>query len=247
ILAAPGSSNSAALLLAFNLGGELLLGIVAAVAFATILAVVSGLTIVASASVAHDLYANVVTRGTAEPATEIRVARRTAVVVGVVATGGGILANGQNVAVLVTLAFAVAASTNMAPLLFSLFWRRFNTAGALWSMYGGMTTASVLVIFSPAVSGAPSAMLPDIDFAWFPLANPGLVSVPVSFLLGVLGTFLGRPEPDADRRFAEMEVRALTGARAVDDATSPVALAPAHPAPTVFTPTYGKHAAPHVR
>ena len=247
ILAAPGSSNSAALLLAFNLGGELLLGIVAAVAFATILAVVSGLTIVASASVAHDLYANVVKRGNAEPVAEIRVARRTAVVVGVVATGGGILANGQNVAVLVTLAFAVAASTNMASLLFSLFWRRFNTTGAVWSMYGGMAIASVLVIFSPAVSGTPTAMLPGVDFAWFPLANPGLVSIPASFLLGVIGTFLGRPESDADRRFAEMEVRALTGARAAAVESHPATRASTHPAPTVFTPTHGSYTTRNAR
>lgn len=249
ILAAPGTSNSAALLLAFNLGGELLLGIVAAVAFATILAVVSGLTIVSSASVAHDLYANVIKRGNAEPAQEIRVARRTALGVGVVATGGGILANGQNVAVLVTLAFAVAASTNMAPLIFTLFWRRFNTTGALWSMYGGMAVAMTLVTFSPAVSGAPTAMLPGVDFAWFPLANPGLVSIPVSFLLGVLGTVLGAREPDHHRRFAEMEVRAVTGAAMVhtSHATSDE---PTPPAPVVGNFFGGKHSLqpdPHSR
>ena len=240
ILAAPGTSNSAALLLAFNLGGELLLGIVAAVAFATIVAVVSGLTIVSSASVAHDLYANVIKRGNVEPADEVRVARRTALAIGVVATGGGILANGQNVAVLVTLAFAVAASTNMAPLIFTMFWRRFNTTGALWSMYGGMAVATTLVIFSPAVSGAPGAMLPAVDFAWFPLANPGLVSIPVSFLLGVLGTVLGTREPHADRQFAEMEVRALTGSAAVDigDTTGDE---PDPSAPIFDTSSSGKH------
>jgi cation/acetate symporter len=115
ILAAPGSSNSAAPLLAYRLGGELLLGLAAAVAFATILAVVAGLTITASASFAHDVYANVLRRGRAEPADEVRVARRTAVVVGLLAIGGGMLANGQNVAVLVTLAFAVAARTGRHP------------------------------------------------------------------------------------------------------------------------------------
>jgi cation/acetate symporter len=214
ILASPGASNSAAPLLAYRLGGELLLGIVAAVAFATILAVVAGLTIAASASFAHDVYANVIKRGVAEPAEEVRVARLTAVVVGLLAIGGGILANGQNVAVLVALAFAVAASANMAALVYSLFWKRFNTTGALYSMYGGMGAALFLVIVSPAVSGSPTSMIPGADFALFPLANPGIVSIPLSFLLGVIGTYLGPRDEDDDRRFAEMEVRALTGAGA---------------------------------
>jgi cation/acetate symporter len=229
IMSSPGASNSAAPLLAYRLGGELLLGIVAAVAFATILAVVAGLTITASASFAHDVYANVLRKGRAEPADEVRVARRTAVVVGLVAVGGGILANGQNVAVLVSLAFAVAASANMASLVFSLFWKRFNTTGALYSMYGGMGTALFLVIVSPAVSGAPTSMLPDADFVLFPLANPGIVSIPLSFLLGVVGTFIGPRDDDAERRFAEMEVRALTGAGAAGrpaSAPAPVAQPP---------------------
>jgi cation/acetate symporter len=214
ILASPGASNSAAPLLAYRLGGEVLLGLVAAVAFATILAVVAGLTITASASFAHDVYANVLRRGTAAPEQEVRVARGTAVVVGLLATGGGILANGQNVAVLVALAFAVAAAANMPSLVFSLFWKRFSTTGALYSMYGGMGIALILVILSPAVSGTPASMLPGVDFALFPLANPGIVAIPMSFLLGVIGTLVGPRDDDADARFAEMEVRALTGAGA---------------------------------
>ncbi len=211
ILSAPGSSNSAAPLLAYRLGGELLLGITAAVAFATILAVVAGLTITASASFAHDVYANVLKHGSAEPAEEVRVARRTAVVVGILAIGGGILANGQNVAVLVAIAFAVAASANMPALIYSLFWRRFNTTGALWSMYGGMAVASLLIVFSPAVSGTKTSMLPGVDFAFFPLANPGIVSIPLSFLLGAVGTYYGRRDAGDVRRYAEMEIRSLTG------------------------------------
>lgn len=211
ILSAPGSSNSAAPLLAYRLGGELLLGITAAVAFATILAVVAGLTITASASFAHDVYANVLKHGSAEPAEEVRVARRTAVVVSILAIGGGILANGQNVAVLVAIAFAVAASANMPALIYSLFWRRFNTTGALWSMYGGMAVASLLIVFSPAVSGTKTSMLPGVDFALFPLANPGIVSIPLSFLLGAVGTYYGRRDAGDVRRYAEMEIRSLTG------------------------------------
>ncbi|WP_181783494.1 solute symporter family protein [Pseudonocardia pini] len=214
IAAAPGGANSAAPLLAFELGGEVLLGLISAIAFATILAVVAGLTITASASFAHDVYANVLKKGAANPRSEVRVARTTALVIGVVAIGGGILANGQNVAFLVALAFAVAASANLPTILYSLFWKRFNTTGALWSIYGGLAVCLVLIVVSPAVSGARTAMIPTADFAVFPLSNPGIVSIPVSFLLGVVGTFVGRRERFDAERFAEMEVRSLTGAGA---------------------------------
>ncbi|GAA0508661.1 cation acetate symporter [Saccharopolyspora subtropica] len=211
---APGGVNSAAPLLALELGGPLLLGFISAVAFATILAVVAGLTITASASFAHDIYANVVKKGAVDDkAQEVRVARITAVVIGVVSILGGIAANGQNVAFLVALAFAVAASANLPTLLYSLFWKRFNTTGALWSIYGGLAVTIGLIVFSPAVSGSDTAMFPSLDFAFFPLKNPGLVSIPVSFLLGYLGTVLSK-EPFNDAKYAEMEVRSLTGAGA---------------------------------
>jgi cation/acetate symporter len=111
---------------------------------------------------------------------QVRVSRITAVVLGVVAIGLGILANGQNVAFLVALAFAIAAAANLPTILFSLYWPRFNTRGALWRMYGGLISTLVLIVFSPAVSGAKTAMLPSMDFAWFPLANPGIVSIPLA-------------------------------------------------------------------
>jgi cation/acetate symporter len=211
ILDSPGGTNSAVPLLAYQLGGEVLLGIIGAVAFATILAVVAGLTITASASFAHDVYANVIRRGRASPDREVRVARTTALVVGVVAIAAGVLARNQNVAFLVALAFAVAASANLPTLLYSLFWKRFNTSGALWSICGGLTTCVVLIVLSPAVSGRPTSMLRGADFDVFPLSNPGLVSIPVSFLLGVVGTFVGRRDRGERARAAAMEVRALTG------------------------------------
>jgi cation/acetate symporter len=216
--AAPGKGNSAAPLLALELGGPVLFGLIAAVAFATILAVVAGLTITASASFAHDVYAKVIKKGEVEDkAQEVKVARITAVVIGALAIVGGIIANGQNIAFLVALAFAVAASANLPTILYSLFWKRFNTSGALWSMYGGLITCIVLIIFSPAVSGKPlpggaAPMFTTVDFHWFPLPNPGLVSIPVSFFLGWLGTVLSKERDDA--KYAEMEVRALTGAHA---------------------------------
>ncbi|RSN33777.1 cation acetate symporter [Amycolatopsis sp. WAC 04169] len=207
---APGGENSAAPLLALNIGGTLLLGIVSAVAFATILAVVAGLTITASASFAHDVYANIFKRGKAEPAAEVRVARLTAVAVGALAIIGGILANGQNIAFLVALAFAVAASANLSTLLYSLFWKRFNTTGTLWGIYGGLIASLVLVFFSPVMSGSADSIISGVDFHWFPLKNPGLVSIPFSFLCGFVGTFVGRSKADPVKH-AEMEVRSLTG------------------------------------
>ncbi|TWF79088.1 cation/acetate symporter [Pseudonocardia hierapolitana] len=221
IATAPGGTNSAAPLLAYQLGGEFMLGVISAIAFATILAVVAGLTITASASFAHDVYANVIKRGAASPDAEVRVARRTAVLVGVVAVGAGILARNQNVAFLVALAFAVAASANLPTILYSLFWKRFNTTGALCSIYGGLTISVVLIVLSPAVSGGPTSMVPSLDFDVFPLANPGLVSIPASFLLGAIGTFLGPKDEAAAARQAEMEVRALTGAGSEKATTAP--------------------------
>jgi cation/acetate symporter len=218
IAAAPGKANSAAPLLAFELGGEILLGLISAIAFATILAVVAGLTITASASFAHDVYAQVIKRGEVDADSEVRVARMTAVVIGIVAIIGGIFANGQNIAFLVALAFAVAASANLPTILYSLFWKRFNTRGALWSLYGGLASAVTLIVFSPVVSGKPVipetgkslSMLQGVDFHWFPLDNPGIVSIPLAFFLGWLGTVTSSEQPN-EAKFAEMEVRSLTG------------------------------------
>jgi cation/acetate symporter len=210
ILAAAGGQNSAAPLLAFELGGVVLLGVISAVAFATILAVVAGLTITASASFAHDVYASVLKNHNVTEAEQVRVSRITAIVLGLLGIGLGILANGQNIAFLVALAFAVAAAANLPTIIYSLYWKRFNTRGALWSMYGGLISTIVLIVFSPAVSGAKTAMIPGADFAWFPLANPGIVSIPLAFILGIVGTLTSSDSGDPELE-AEMEVRSLTG------------------------------------
>ncbi|OZD56180.1 solute symporter family protein [Rhodococcus sp. 06-1460-1B] len=210
ILASAGGQNSAAPLLAFELGGVILLGVISAVAFATILAVVAGLTITASASFAHDIYASVIKKGQVDDKKQVKVSRITAVVIGILAIGLGILANGQNIAFLVALAFAVAAAANLPTILYSLFWRRFTTTGALFSMYGGLISTIVLIIFSPAVSGSKTSMIPGSDFAWFPLSNPGIVSIPLAFILGIVGTLISKDTENTDKQ-AEMEVRSLTG------------------------------------
>ncbi|MCX6501627.1 MAG: cation acetate symporter [Microbacterium sp.] len=210
IAAAPGGVNSAAPLLALTLGGPILLGFISAVAFATILAVVAGLTITAAASFAHDIYANVVKKGQVPPDGEVKVARRTVVVIGILAIIGGIGVQGQNVAFLVALAFAVAASANLPTILYSLFWRGFTTRGAVWSMYGGLAAAVILIVLSPVFWGTETSVFKNTGVAIWPLNNPGIVSIPLGFLLGWLGSITSRTQEDP-RKAAEMEVRSLTG------------------------------------
>ena len=210
ILAAPGGANAAAPLLALQLGGSIFMALISAVAFATVLAVVAGLAITASASVGQDLYQAVIKKGTATEEQQVRVSRITVVVLGIASIILGILAMSQNVAFLVALAFAVAASANLPTILLSLFWKKFNTTGAVASMYVGVGSALLLIFFSPAVSGLETSMVPGADWAWFPLQNPGLVSIPLGFLAGIVGTFVGKPD-NLDDLQAEMEVRSLTG------------------------------------
>lgn len=210
IKSAPGGVNSAAPLLANVLGGPILLGFISAVAFATILAVVAGLTITAAASFAHDIYANVIKKGDVPPDGEVKVARRTVIVIGVLAIIGGIGVQGQNVAFLVALAFAVAASANLPTILYSLFWRGFTTRGAVWSMYGGLAAAIILIVLSPVFWGTPTSVFKDTGVAIWPLSNPGIVSIPVGFFLGWLGSITSRGGEDREKA-AEMEVRSLTG------------------------------------
>lgn len=216
-----GNSNLASPLLAEavgggdgSTGGAILLALISAVAFATILAVVAGLTLASSSSVAHDLYRGVIKKD--KPVTEkdeVRVARISAFVIGGVAIVLAIPAQRLNIAFLVALAFAVAASANLPAILFNMFWKRFNTRGATWSIYGGLITCVGLVLLSPVASGAPTSLFPDSDWAIFPLNNPGIVSIPAGFLLGVIGT-LSKREANSEKLYAELEVRALTGAGA---------------------------------
>ncbi|NBE51132.1 solute symporter family protein [Streptomyces boluensis] len=217
------AGNTAVSLLSLDLGGgadstggTVLFAVVAAVAFATILAVVAGITLASSASVAHDLYASLRSRRKppASPRSEVAVARVAAVGIGLVAIALGLLARDLNVAFLVGLAFAVAASANLPVLLYSLFWRGFTTRGAVWSVYGGLVPALVLVALSPVMSGSPESIFPGLDFQVFPLQNPGLVSIPLGFAAGWIGTVTSTEPPD-EAKHAEVEVRSLTGAGAV--------------------------------
>jgi cation/acetate symporter len=184
-------------------GGDLMLGFVSAVAVATILAVVSALTLSTSSSIAHDFYVNWVKRGQVDSRQEVWLARVTTVVIGVLATALGILAQGVNVAVLVILAICVAASANFPVLILSLFWRRFNTGGVVGGMATGLVSSVVLAMIGPAMRGA--------DALW-PLVNPTVVSMPLGFLGAVLGTFAWGRDKENERRFDAFLLRLHTGA-----------------------------------
>jgi cation/acetate symporter len=195
-------------------GGAVMLAIIGAIAFATILAVVAGLVLASSSSFAHDLYASVIKKGNASPEKEVRVAKIAAIVIGLVSIVLAIGAQGLNVAFLVAIAFAIAASGNLPAVLYSLFWKKFNTRGAVWAIYGGLGSALVLLVFSPNVSGLASSLIPFVEgglrFDFFPLANPGIVSIPLGFIFGWLGTITSNEHNSA--KYAELEVRSLSGA-----------------------------------
>ena len=212
------NQNLAAPLLAREVGGEIFLSFVSAIAFATILAVVAGLTIAASTTFAHDIWFMVVKRQREDEREQVLVARITAAVIGLLSIGLAIALRSLNVAFLVGLAFAVAASANVPAILLTLYWRRFNTGGVLAGMIVGLVTAVALIVASPAVMGvdAPGVavrhliQMPPL----FPLDNPAIVSVPLGFLAAIAGTLLGR-EPENESAYSELTVRANTGLGAV--------------------------------
>jgi cation/acetate symporter len=189
-----------------TVGGDLFLAIISAVAFATILAVVAGLVIAASGAVAHDVWTSVVRKGEADEHEEVRVARTAAVGLGVLAIVASILA-GQafNVSILIGLAFAVAASSNLPALLMALFWPRFNTTGAVAGVLGGLLVSLLMIILSPPVWPGP-----DGEGSPITLTNPAIVSIPAGFLCCWLGTLLSA-ERGAERSYHELHVRAETG------------------------------------
>jgi cation/acetate symporter len=199
--------NMAAPLLAEVVGGTGLLGFISAVAFATILAVVAGLTLSGAATLSHDLYVSVVRRGDATEREQLTVARIATLLLGFVAIVLGVLFKGQNVAFMVGLAFAIAASSNFPALVMSLMWPRFTTRGAVASMLTGNITSVVLICLSPTV-------LVDIfhrSSAIFPLKNPGIISIPAAFLIGIVVSILA-PEPASVAGYQRIGRRMSLGA-----------------------------------
>lgn len=178
-------------------GSGLLLGAVACAVFITALAAVAGLTLAAASSTAHDLYAHALRRGEVSEGQEVRAARVAAMLVGAVAVLLATLTGGWNLQVLSVFALTFAASVLTPVLVYTLLWRGFTRAGALWALYGSAVLVTVLTACSPMISGAPGAVFPARHFDWFPLAAPGVVTVPAAFLLGWLGSLPGRRAPQA--------------------------------------------------
>ncbi|ASX11806.1 Cation/acetate symporter ActP [Aeromonas hydrophila] len=173
-----GGTNMAAIHLADAVGGSLFLGFISAVAFATILAVVAGLTLAGASAVSHDLYASVIKKGKANEADELRVSKYTTVVLGVVAIGLGILFEKQNIAFMVGLAFSIAASCNFPVLFLSMFWSRLTTRGAVYGGWLGLVSAVSLMILGPTVWVKVLGHAQAI----FPYEYPALFSMAVAFV-----------------------------------------------------------------
>jgi cation/acetate symporter len=217
IIAANRAGNSAAPLLALQLGGgpetlggEILVAFISAVTFATILAVVAGLIIAAATNIAHDVYTHVIKAGVSSEKIEVKVAKVATIAVGVAAITLALATKSLNVAFLVGLAFAVAASANLPVILYSLYWKRFNTAGAVSALIAGVASAVGLVLAGPAVIGPKGLMLTDVQ-PLISLINPGIISIPIGFFAGWLGTVLTARELSSEERFITLQVRALTG------------------------------------
>jgi cation/acetate symporter len=206
IVAVDKGGNMAAPLLAEVLGGKGLLGFIAAVAFATILAVVAGLTLSGAAALSHDLWVNVVRKGDAPRDEQLRVARLASVLLGALAIVLGLLFKGQNVAFMVGLAFALAASGNFPALVLSIFWRGFTTTGAVAAIVTGTVTALVLISLSPTIQ----IDILHHDHAWFPLKNPAIVSMPLAFVVAVVVSLLA-PEAAAQSGYEAKEKRMILG------------------------------------
>ena len=213
------NQNLAAPLLAEKLGGEVFLSFVAAIAFATILAVVAGLTIASSSAFAHDIWFSVVKRGQKHDEREqVRVARIAATGIGILSIILAISLRTLNVAFLVGLAFAVAASANVPAILLTLYWRRFTTQGMVTGMVVGLLASVILIVLSPAVMGidAPAAATRHLIQAQplFPLDNPAIVSAPLGFLAAIVGSLMSGKQQDPEL-YSELNVRASTGLGAV--------------------------------
>jgi cation/acetate symporter len=206
-----GSANMAAVLVAKAVGGNVFFGFISAVAFATILAVVAGLTLSGASAVSHDIYATVIKKGNADSDSELKVSRMTTLALGVVAVGLGIAFEKQNIAFMVSLAFAIAASANFPVLFMSVLWKDCTTKGAVIGGFLGLASSVVLTVVSPSVweatLGNPKGS------AWFPYSSPALFSMTIGFVGVWLFSVLDRSPQAAKERAAykAQQVRSETG------------------------------------
>lgn len=210
IVAANPAGNMAAPLLAQALGGNMLFAFISAVAFATILAVVAGLVLTAASAFAHDFYNVILKKGKATEKQQVSMARWAAVGVSIISIILALGAQTLNVAFLVSLAFAVAASANLPVILYTIYWKRFNTTGAIWAMIVGLISAIGLVIVSPNVFSPEVGKAIFVGEPWFPYTTPGIVSIPLGFIAGYLGTIFSSQKADV-KRYEEVLVKSNTG------------------------------------
>lgn len=206
IVALDKGGNMAALMLAEMVGGSAFMGFIAAVAFATILAVVAGLTLSGASTIAHDIYVNIIMDGKSHEAGEVKVARNSTLGLGLISIVLGLVFKGQNVAFMVGLAFAIAASANFPALLLSILWKPFTTNGAVAAILTGSITSLVLITLSPAI------WVDLLHFAEpvFGLKNPALVSVPLAFVAGIAVSLI-KPDAVAAEKFESEKLRTYLG------------------------------------
>ncbi|MEH7125321.1 sodium/solute symporter [Bacillus sp. JJ1532] len=214
ILAANPGGNMAAPLLAQAIGGNILFAFISAVAFATILAVVAGLVLSGASAFAHDIYGQIIKKGKITEKEQMLAARYAALGVSVISILLSLGAQYLNVAFLVSLAFCIAASANLPVILYTVYWKRFNTSGAVWGVFSGLISALILVSISPSVFSPVEGAALFVGNPIFPFDNPALVSVPLGFLGGYLGTIFSK-ENDY-KRYAEVSVRAHTGYKSAE-------------------------------
>lgn len=209
IISTNAAGNMAAPLLAQALGGDILMSFISAVAFATILAVVAGLVLTGASAFAHDIYGQIIKKGKASEREQMLAARYASVGVSVFSILLAIFAQNLNVAFLVSLAFCIAASANLPVIIYTIFWKKFNTTGAISAILTGLISALILVSISPSVMNPEAGAAIITGTPIFPLTNPAIISIPLGFIGGVVGTLLSK-ESDI-KKYAEVKVRANTG------------------------------------
>jgi len=217
IVAENPAGNMAAPMLAGVLGGDPLESFVAAVAFATILAVVAGLVLSGASAIAHDIYAEIIKKGKVTEKQQVFAARMAAIGVSVVSILLALGSEKLNVAFLVSLAFCIAASANVPTILFTIYWRKFNTTGAVASMLTGLITALVLVAVSPNVINPVEGAAFFTGEPLFPFVNPAIISIPAGFIAAIIGTYVGAKRNEAaEVSYAEVRFKAETGYRGIE-------------------------------
>ncbi|HLR61933.1 MAG TPA: cation acetate symporter [Lentibacillus sp.] len=203
------TGNLAAPLLAEKLGGDFLMAFIAAIAFTTIIAVVSGLVISATTAFSHDVYFHIIKKGKTTEKTQLRTAQWTAFVVGLVSTLFALGLENINVTFLVSLTFIVAASSNLPVLLFTIYWKRFNEKGAITGMVSGLIASLTLLLLGPHIMNPDSGWIPYDPL--LPLSNPGIIAIPIGFLGAYLGSLLTQPSAQSTAEFRRFFIKSQTG------------------------------------